>query len=507
MKSRNWLSIGVLLGVTIALIVLVSAFGITPRLGLDLRGGTSVILTAAEQNVDTDVLDAAVDVIRNRIEGLGVAEPEVTRVGDAEIEVLIPGISDQQQAIDTVGKTALLAFRPVLSAASFPGTMPPDTPVGVAAAAAGDDFANTQSGAGTTTTTTPTDEERPELTGLPEGVDPDTLTTIEDDFTKDAYFADEFGVVYHLGPATVTGAMLTAAEADMQGGAGGASVATWVVSLEFNPEGTAAFGALTSANVGNQVAIVLDGLVQSAPNVEQPITDGRAVITGVDADEARNLAVVLKFGALPTQLEQLSVESVSPTLGDDSLRAGLIAGIVGLVLVGAYMVAYYRRLAVANLAGLVVFAGLIYVVFTALGEWQGISLTLAGVAGLIVSIGITSDSYVVYFERIKEEVRAGRTLRSAARRGFQKAFRTILAADIVSFLGAVILYVLAIGPVKGFALALGIATVVDVVVALFFTRPFVALLFSGSGAAHGSFLGAPRGTPAHERELEAEVVA
>jgi preprotein translocase subunit SecD len=246
---------------------------------------------------------------------------------------------------------------------------------------------------------------------------------------------------------------------------------------------------LASFNFGDprrQFAIVLDGVVQSAPQVSEDvdpntgITGGQAIITlgSVENQEAQaqELSIVLRYGSLPAAFEQIDSRQVSATLGSDSLRAGLIAGIGGLLLVAVAMILYYRALGLVNVIGLTVFGSLMIVIYSLLGAWQGVTLTLAGIAGVIVSIGITSDSYIVYFERIKEEVRKGRSLRSAIDHAFQRSFRTILTADTVSFFGAVLLFFLAVGAVKGFALALGIATVLDVFVAVFYTKPAVSLV-------------------------------
>jgi preprotein translocase subunit SecD len=288
-----------------------------------------------------------------------------------------------------------------------------------------------------------------------------------------------------------------------------------VVLLNFSSEGSVKFTTVTRelARYGcsipypecdptsppgdprRQFAIVLDRVVVSAPQVNADvdpavgIPGNSAVITlgdgGNQQADAQNLSVVLRYGSLPVSFEQATVQSVSATLGSDSLDAGLIAGFAGLALVAVAMILYYRALGLVNVIGLTVFGSLVLVIFSLLGEWQGVTLTLAGVAGLIVSVGITADSYIVYFERIKEEVHRGRSLRSAIDHAFTRAFRTILTADTVSFSGAVLLFFLAIGAVKGFALALLVATICDVLVAVFFTRPAVALLAGTRGFGEG----------------------
>jgi preprotein translocase subunit SecD len=475
-RRRLLASIAFILLVAFGGLAAVFALGLLPRLGLDLKGGASVILTAPE-GTDAEVLEKAVDIMRSRIEGLGgVQEPEIAIAGDRNVIVQLPGITDRERALDAVGTTGQLSFRPVLEIGSLPGVSPLLEPAGGA-----DD---------STTSTT-----------FPGGVDPETGLTVEDDPAEEAWLPAEGvgatpGPVYHVGPALVLGSDLTDARAVFEQGSG---FGRWVVSLELTDQGGRAFQEATKQLAGfpvtdprRQFAIVLDGAVISAPQMDPDIdpnvgiAGGRAVITlgGGGEAEARDLAVVLRYGALPVSFERSEVRTVSATLGTDSLQAGLVAGLGGLVLVAIYVLAYYRALGLVSLVGLTVFSSLVVVIFGLLGATQGVTLTLAGVAGLIVSVGITADSYIVYFERIKDEVRNGRTLRSAVREGFSRAFRTILTADTVSLLAALLLWWLAVGPVRGFAMALGLATLVDVVVAYFFTRPAVALL-AGSSLGEG----------------------
>jgi preprotein translocase subunit SecD len=331
-------------------------------------------------------------------------------------------------------------------------------------------------------------------------VDPATGLTPHPVAELEAFLATEDGLagfVYRLAPVEVDGGDLDGASAQFQGSnagiTGGSIGGEWVVVLEFNDVGADRFTEVTKTLAGyplgdprRQFAIVLDGVVQSAPQVASTvdpnvgISGGSAVITLGSAQdqesEAQELSIVLRYGSLPAAFEQIDSRSVSATLGSDSLRAGLIAGIGGLLLVAVGMILYYRALGLINVIGLSVFGSLLIVIYSILGRWQGVTLTLAGVAGVIVAIGITSDSYIVYFERIKEEVHRGRSLRSAIDHAFKRSFRTILTADTVSFFGAALLFFLAVGSVKGFALALGLATVLDVVVAVFFTKPAVSLV-------------------------------
>lgn len=457
------------------------AAGWEPKLGLDLQGGFSVVLTTPE-NADPAVLEQAVEIMRRRIENLGsVQEPEISVQGDRSILVQLPGVSDRERALQAVGTTGLLSFRPVLDAifgqsiAFVDGTLPaPVFPT--------DDGA--EDGVTTTTTLAPQD--------IPPNLDPTTGLTIVDDPNEIAYLwnPEEF-TFYKVGPAFLTGRDIEGAEAGFTGiGSGGGG---WNVDPVFSSEGGDAFEAATAELSQNpigspqrQLAIVVDSQVVSAPQVsaDTPFGEGLnpdSVIITIGAAEngqaeAEDLATILRYGALPTTFERERVESVSATLGSDSLNAGLAAGAGGLLLVAVAMLLYYRALGLIAIVGLTVFGSLLMFSLIALGETQGTTLTLAGVTGIIVSVGITSDSYIVFFERIKEEHRKGRSLRPAVDQGFQRAYRTIITADTVTFAGAILLWALAIGPVKGFAITLGIATVIDVVVAYFYTRPATMLL-------------------------------
>ena len=252
--------------------------------------------------------------------------------------------------------------------------------------------------------------------------------------------------------------------------------------LSFNGEGTKAFGALTTRVTSlpsptNQVAIVLDGLVVSAPRINEAINSGSAQISGsFSQTDATDLANVLKYGALPLAFDRGEVQQISPTLGADQLRGGLLAGFLGLLLVVLYSFLYYRGLGLVSVGSLAIAGGLTYLSFLLLGKWIGFTLTLAGIAGAIVAIGITADSFIVYFERIRDEVREGRSLRSAVETGWQRARRTIIVADFVSMIAAVLLYFFAVGGVRGFAFTLGLTTLIDLFVVFIFTKPFVTIL-------------------------------
>jgi preprotein translocase subunit SecD len=283
---------------------------------------------------------------------------------------------------------------------------------------------------------------------------------------------------YILAPAEVLGRQISKASAGLDAQSGSA----WYVSLTFNGEGTAAFGAITArvtslASPLNQVAIVLDGLVVSAPRINEAIPSGSAQITGSFTQlEAQDLANVLKYGALPLAFDRGEVQQVSPTLGADQLSAGLLAGGLGLGLVLLYSLLYYRGLGLVTVGSLAIAASLVYLLFLLLGEWIGFTLTLAGIAGAIVAIGVTADSFIIYFERIRDEIREGRSLRTAVETGWSRARRTILVADFVSIIAAVLLYFFAVGGVRGFAFTLGLTTLVDLIVVFAFTKPIVTIL-------------------------------
>ncbi len=467
--KRPWIGILVMLALSWGGLAALAGTGTTPKLGLDLQGGISVVLTAPD-GTDTDKLEVAADIILRRIEEIGgVQEPDIVPSGGTALSppnllVQLPGVTDEQRALDAVGTTGALSFRPVLGATvgdigplADGGTVPEDhvTP---------EDYARCYALPGGTT---------PENTD-PE-VDPATGLSVVDDATRETYLPFE-GQVLHLGPAIVEGTQVSQAVANFNN--------SWLVQLDLTPDGGDRFACMTGQatsyfDARRQIAIVLDGEIQTAPPVAtdvgpEGISGGSAVITvGTDQEseqEARDLAVVLRYGSLPVSFTLSDVNQVSGTLGADSLRIGLISGVAGLALVAVFLLVFYRSLGLVAILGLTVFGSLLVAVFSLFGATSGLTLTLAGVTGVIVSVGITADSYIVYFERIKDEVRQGSTVVDAALDGFKGAFRTILTADTVSLLAAGLLYALAVGPVKGFALSLGIATLLDIVVARVFTR-------------------------------------
>ena len=453
----------------------------TPQLGLDLRGGTQVILTPRVTDGATltaDQINQTVEIIRARVDAFGVAEAEVTTQGQgagATVLVSIPGASSQE-ILDSLRSTAKLAFRPVLNVTGGTAVdtatatpLPADTVLPVEAATA-EELSNAFAALDCS------------KEGILQGGNPD-------DATKYTVTCDRDGVgKYLLGPAQVLGEQISDAVAGLpQQGAGG-----WEVQLELNGEGARAFASATqtlSANPSpqNQFAIVLDGLVVSAPQVNEAILGGRASITGqFSAQEANQLANVLKYGALPVTLDIASVSNVTPTLGQESLNAGLIAGAIGLALVILYLMFYYRALGFVAVLSVFVAAVVTYFSIVLLGRQLGFTLTLAGVAGLVVAIGITADSFIVYFERIRDEVREGKGLRAAAEAAWKRARRTILIADGVSLLAAVVLYFLSVGSVRGFAFTLGLTTFIDIVIAFVFTKPVVELMARSKWFQRGS---------------------
>jgi preprotein translocase subunit SecD len=493
MRRGNVVSLVGILVVAAGLLALTFVSGNSPLLGLDLQGGASVVLQPAVE-VESDTLDQSIEIIRNRVDALGVAEPDITRQGDS-IVVQLPGIKDQKRALDIVGQTAELRFRPVLNrlpprtkeeveaqgGATTTTAAPTTTVPATTTTAKG---ASTTTEKTTTTTTTPESRLAPceiSLDLRAQDVADQPVVLPECDEKQEREVAR-----YELGPTALTGKALKSARAEFQ--------SEWLVSIEFTSEGGKQFDALAAQYVGRQVAIVLDSRVISAPVIQQANFGGKAVITGSgEQGEAKDLALVLKYGALPVQLEPQTVQTVSATLGKDSLRAGVIAGLVGLALVALYMVVYYRLLGLVVWFGVAVSAALLWSIISYLGDANGLALTLAGATGIIVSIGVTVDSYVVYFERLKDELQSGRTLRSTVDRSFSRAYRTILAADTVSFIGAALLYFLTVGPVRGFAFFLGLSTLLDVIVAWFFTRPVVAMLANNRLFTRSQWLGVTRG--------------
>ncbi|MEO3888794.1 protein translocase subunit SecD [Nonomuraea sp. B5E05] len=547
----------------------------TPKLGLDLAGGTTVTLSPVTQNnaaPPEEILDRAVNIIRDRVNGTGISDAEVAKSGD-NIIISIPGVG-QNEAIKLVATTAELRFRQVLAmeatqapadlatnaptpsaspsggksaepsdpasksdepAASDPAKpkasepvrppasqsagapQPSTSPTGKALSSAltaptpstsaepsatqspkGQDKRGTKDGKSTPAPSDgpsqpPADD--PNATGInTEGIDPAVLAQykklncadpanrgqgVQDDPNKQYAGCESDGSFkYVLDVAKVVGTDIDTASAGVRQG-----TTEWVVQLDFKSKGAGEWSKLTTAAYNsqeprNKVAVVLDGVVITAPNIISPIPGGRAEITGgFDQASATTLADQLKYGALPLKFNRSSVDTVSSTLGQDQLEGGLIAGLIGLALVVVYCLLYYRGLGIVAVLSLVVATIITYTSVVVLGHNAGFRLSLPHIIGLVVSIGITADSFIVYFERIRDEMKEGRrTLRSAVEVAWVRARRTILIADAVMFIAAIVLYFLAVGGVAGFAFAMGLTTLIDVVVVFLFTKPFIALL-------------------------------
>lgn len=306
---------------------------------------------------------------------------------------------------------------------------------------------------------------------------PDCPSSPDELADTDVWFLGQDGNKYHLGPVEITGDAIRKATAQYATPSSGASNVGWQIQFEATNAGKDTIAEVTTRLQGKQLAIILDGQVISAPVVQNPITDGIGVITGQFTKErAQDLATVLNAGALPVQLETQQVLTVSPTLGKESLHQGIVAGVVGLLLLFLYLLFYYRLLGIVAWFGMTIWAILALALVSIAGETFGYALTLAGVAGLVISLGVTADSYIVFFERLKDEVRGGRSARSAVRPAFKRAYSTIVAADIVTGIAAVVLYLTAVSSVRGFALTLGVATLLDLFVVWFFKRPTVFLI-------------------------------
>ncbi len=413
-----------------------------PKLGLDLGGGTSLTLQAIGDTTK-DQMNKAKEIISRRVNALGLTEPVVQVQGNNRILVEMPGESNPDRLISVIGSTAQLQFRKVEQVLS-PGTA---------------DYDNTP--VTDTSVTGPQAQENLKNSEIVLEFSPDGSTSSQP-------------LKYKLGPTLLTGDIIKDAQASVDSEKGG-----YQIQFDLTDVAAPQFAQVTQSLIGQQLAIVLDYRVESAPRVDSAIENGSGVITGsFTQQQARDLALVLRLGALPVQFqpEPIRKEVISPTLGRDSLNKGLIAGLIGLVLVALFMLVFYRGLGVVSVIALLIFSALIYGIMVLLGHIAGSTLTLAGIAGIIVSIGISADSSVVYFERLKEEMRQGSTLRGCADRAYKNAFRTVLAAGFVTFAAALILYILAIGAVKGFAFTLGIATILDVFINYCFTHPAVALL-------------------------------
>lgn len=479
----------------------------SPKLALDLQGGTQIILApklSDGQSVSGEQLDQAVEIIRQRVDASGVSEAEITTEGSTNISVSIPGKADQA-TLQRIEASAKLDFRPVLMTAPVAAQIPEDPAATDPAAGTTSDLSAGENATGEGASTTPNYEEidgfypdpRPEtaydqawLTApLMAEYDAFTCSPEQTQMLSEApsdlplITCDEFGASkYVLGPVEMSGETIADAVAQVETTQTGATTGQWVVQMTLDTAGTKTFGEISTRMYGqqpplNQFAFVLDGVVVSAPSMNGLIMDGRPSISGAFTQEtAQTLANQLKFGALPIGFTVQSQQDISATLGTNQLQAGLLAGLIGLLLVVVYSMFQYRALGSVTILSLVV-AGVLTYLFLTLFSWrQGYRLSLAGIAGIIVAVGFTADSFIVYFERIRDSLRDGFSLDKSVELGWKKAFRTVLASDGINFLAALVLFVLAVGSVKGFAFTLGLTTLIDVIVIALFTHPMVTLL-------------------------------
>ncbi|WP_104090408.1 protein translocase subunit SecD [Cryobacterium sp. N19] len=486
-RSLTWL------GVIIVGLIALNAFGVftqngswTPKLALDLEGGTQIILAPQVESgatVTSEQLDEAVGIIRQRINSSGVSETEVNTQGGRNIVVSIPGTPDDA-TLERIKSSAKLEFRAVLVAGQ-----PSGQTVGADGTATPAPQATVDPSLSTTPAVAPTDASdlnyvTPALQAEYDAFDCNKINSTNVAPADQPLITCETdgSVKYILGPVEVDGSTISDATNGQRTTQNGATTGEWAVNIVFNSSGTSKFADVTTrlfslTGVQNQFAIVLDGHVISAPATQGAILDGKPQITGsFDQESSKALADQLKFGALPISFTVQSQDTISATLGSTQLLNGLIAGLIGLILVVLYSLAQYRLLGLVTVASLGVAAVITYLLITILSWREGYRLSLAGVAGLIVAIGITADSFIVYFERVRDELRDGRGLESSVEAGWKRAFRTIVASDVVNFLAAAVLFVLAVGNVRGFALTLGLTTIVDLLVVSLFTHPMLQLI-------------------------------
>ena len=499
-KSLSWL-LAILVGLT-GLIAVGSLSdenaSFTPKLALDLQGGTQVILSPLlldGEAVTAEQLDQAVSIIRQRVDASGVSESQVITQGDRNIIVSIPGVPDEN-TLALIKASAKLEFRAVL----VTSVGAPSTSID-----GGDQAVEGESTEGEAAAEEPAPEEASPTVPNAAPTDPSDLNWVSpelqtqfdaldcasafrepgqvDDPTLPLITCDVTGTQkFILGPVEVEGANISDASNGTVQSSTGASTNTWAVNLDFDAIGSQAFADVTQrlfplAAPRNQFAITLDGYVITAPATQAVITGGSAQITGsFDKDSSKVLADQLKYGSLPIGFEVESQENISASLGSEQLQNGVLAALIGLVLVLAYSVFQYRGLAVITLGSLIVAGILVYLIIAVLSWRQGYRLSLAGVTGLIVSIGVTVDSFIVFFERVRDEIRDGRSLETAVENGWKRGIRTIIASNTVSFTAAVSLFLLTVGNVRGFAFTLGLTTLVNLIVVALFTYPFLRIL-------------------------------
>lgn len=458
----------------------------TPRLALDLEGGTQVILTPQLQEgeqVTEEQLNQAVEIIRDRVDASGVSESEITTQGGQNIVVAIPGEVDDA-TMDRLQSSARMEFRPVLAVAAaltpeeiatnqaaLEATPPVDDPAAAEPADASD-----------LAWVTPTLQAEFDTFDCGVLQDPERGEQPTDEPLITCDSGETPAARYILGPVEVEGSDISDASFGQATTSTGSPTGEWEVRLQFDSQGTEAFDEVTSRITSletprNQFGVVLDGAVVIAPASNAVITNGEASITGgFTQAAASSLADQLKFGSLPIGFEVQSEETIAATLGESQLQAGIIAGFIGLLLVIGYSIFQYRALAGVTIASLLIAGGITYLVITWLSSAEGYRLSLAGVTGLIISIGLIADSFIVYFERVRDELRDGRALTSAVEAGWRRAWRTIVASKALNLLAAVVLYLVAVGNVRGFAFTIGITAIIDLIVVALFTHPMLQLV-------------------------------
>ena len=471
-----------LVSLILSLVIAFGSLGVTlglgwgPKLGLDLAGGLSVVYKPATPATPADMKEV-VTILNARVNGLGVSGATVQLQGK-NVVVSAPGVKDARSVLAAVGQTAQLLFRPVLCMTTTAKVVHYVAPSKLPACGA--QYLESEANLAVTP------DNSVNGFSMNQSIPPDPAfssiasTSASADVASDEVILPELGnpgVRLVLGPAQLSGTAIGTAFASLT------QTNAWVVNYTLTKSGSPLWDNVAQTNFHRQVAIELDGVVQSAPLILPASSaftsyNGQGQISGsFTQSSAKNLAVAMQFGALPVRLVPLTTQTVSPTLGHSALVAGLGAGLVGLALVLLYTILYYRALGLVILLGLGATAAFLWAVISALGHTAiAPTFSLSGVTGLIVSIGITVDSYIVYFERLKDEARAGRSIRTSVDRGFKSAWRTVLAADFVSLLAAVLLYLIAVGDVRGFAFFLGLSTLMDIGFTWYFTRPLVILL-------------------------------
>jgi len=491
---KRSLVISLAVTLTIAIVAFAATLGAgwSPKLGLDLAGGSEVVYTPTKA-ISSGDMNTTVNIIRNRVDSAGVSGANVNAQG-GNVVVQFPGVKDPQTLIKLIGKTAQLYFRPVLCGAPVyspppKGKSPPSGPLPSCG-----QYATTAANLNVNTSTQqPTNNipANPAFAPYPSTTndDPNAVVLLPTDPTSGAQQFPRFV----LAKAALKGNAIASASAVFD-----TTISQWAVS--YNLKAVTPWDQVASANFHQYVAIDLDGVVESAPLIQPGLAsfssfNGKGEISGNFTQQtAKNLALELNYGSLPVPLKLRTQETVSPSLGKSSLRAGLLAGIGGLLLVLIYTILYYRVLGIVVVAGLLTTAALLWAIVSALSHSAlNLTLDLSGVTGVIVSVGITVDSYIVYFERLKDEARSGRSVRTSVDRSFRGAFRTVLAADLVSLAAAVVLYILAVGTVRGFAFFLGLSTLLDIFTTFFFTRPLVILLGRSSRVTEARVIGIARG--------------